>query len=197
MYTNEMFYLNSLLLGVGLAVDAFIIALANGMNGIGGKKGFTVAALLAVFQFAAVMAGWAVAYAVTELCGWLEKVFSWLAVAVFLYMGVKSFVSAANGKGRENSRAERNSAVGGVLAVILQCAAASVDALTVGFTVEEYGVIAAIVCSAIIAAVTFVLYVLGHVLGKHFGERLGKCATVIGGIAFVAIAVEIIVTTYV
>lgn len=191
MHANEMFYLNSLLLGVGLAVDAFIIALANSMNGIGGKKGFTVASLLAVFQFAAVMTGWAVAYAVTEFCGWLEQVFSWLAVAVFLYMGVKMFVSAARDKN------EKICAVCGATAVVLQCAAASVDALTVGFTVEELGAVAAVVCSAIIAAVTFAMYMLGHVLGKRFGVKLGKCATVIGGIAFIAIAVEIIVTTYV
>lgn len=197
MRVNGMFYINSLLLGVGLAVDAFIIALANSMNGIGGKKGFIVAALLAVFQFAAVMAGWAVAYAVTELCVWIEQVFSWLAVAVFLYMGVKSFVSAVNGGSRENGREKQNGVVSGISAVILQCAAASVDALTVGFTAEEYGVTAAIICSAIIAAVTFVLYAFGHVLGRRFGAKLGKCATVIGGIAFIAIAVEIIVTTYV
>lgn len=191
MHANGMFYLNSLLLGVGLAVDAFIIALANSMNGIGGKKGFAVAALLAVFQFVAVMAGWSVAYAVTELCGWIEQVFSWLAVAVFLYMGIKMFMSAS----RKND--EKVSVGVGAAAVVLQCAAASVDALTVGFTVEELGVVAAIVCSTIIAAVTFILYALGHVLGKHFGVRLGKMATVIGGIAFIAIAVEIIVTTYV
>lgn len=191
MHANGLFYVNSLLLGVGLAVDAFIIALANSMNGIGGKKGCVVAMLLAVFQFVAVMAGWAVAYAVSELCTWIEQVFSWLAVAVFIYMGVKMFVSATRKKD------EKVSVEYGVATVIVQCAAASVDALTVGFTLEEFGVISAMVCSAIIAAVTFIVYTFGHLLGKRFGVKLGRWATVIGGIAFIAIAVEIIVTTYI
>lgn len=191
MRVNGIFYINSLLLGVGLAVDAFIIALGNGVSGVGGKKGSVVATLLAVFQFAAVMIGWAVAYTAHELCGWIEKVFSWTAVAVFLYMGVKMFVSVAR-KQSENINPKH-----GVLAVLLQCAAASVDALTVGFTAEEYGVAAAIICSGIIAAVTFVAYSVGHILGKRFGTKFGRGATIIGGVAFIAIAVEIIVTTYV
>lgn len=191
MRVNGIFYLNSLLLGVGLAVDAFIIALSNGMNGIGGRRGSIVATLLAVFQFAAVMAGWVVAYTAHELCGWIEKVFSWTAAVVFLYMGVKMFMSAAR-KTEQSYGATR-----GVAAALLQCAAASVDALTVGFTVEEYGAVAALICSAIIAAVTFTVYICGHFLGKRFGIKLGRAASVVGGIAFVAIAVEIIVTTYV
>lgn len=191
MYINGIFYLNSLLLGVGLAVDAFIIAISNGMNGVDGKKGSIVATLLAVFQFAAVMIGWAVAYTAYELCDRIEKVFSWAAVAVFLYMGVKMFVSVATKNDSPHVSGH------GTAAVIMQCAAASMDALTVGFTVEEYGVIAAVICSGIIAAVTFAVYSVGRILGKRFGIKFGRAATVIGGVAFVAIAVEIIVTTYV
>lgn len=191
MRVNGIFYLNSLLLGVGLAVDAFIIALSNGMNGIGGRRGSIVATLLAVFQFAAVMAGWVVAYTAHELCDWIVKVFSWIAVVVFLYMGVKMFMSAAR------KTEQSSSAAHGIAAVLLSSAAASVDALTVGFTIEEYGAVAALICSAIIAAVTFMVYTCGHFLGKRFGVKFGTVASVVGGIAFVAIAVEIIVTTYV
>ena len=185
MYAGGMFYVNSLLLGVGLAVDAFIIALSNGMNGIGVKKGFIVALLFAVFQFAAVMAGWAVAYTAYKYYGWIKKVFSWAAAAVFLYMSVKMFLSAAH-----NDSA--NVSTVGVLALIVQCAAASVDALTVGFTIEEYGYVSAIICSGIIAAVTFTLYAIGHTIGKHFGVKLGRAATIIGGMAFIAIAIVIV-----
>lgn len=190
MRVNGLFYLNSLMLGVGLAVDAFIIALSNGVNRIGGRRGCAAATLLAVFQFAAVMAGWAVAHAAYEQYSRIIPVFSWAAAVVFLYMSVKMFMSAAR-KVRETVDVKH-----GVLAVMLQSAAASVDALTVGFTVEEYGAVATIVCSAIIAAVTFTMYISGHFLGKHFGDKLGRGASVIGGVAFIAIAVEIIVSTY-
>lgn len=190
MRVNGLFYLNSLMLGVGLAVDAFIIALGNGVNRIGGRRGLVAAMLLAVFQFAAVMSGWAVAHAAYEQFSRIRLIFSWAAVVVFLYMSVKMFMAAAKDDN------EKISVKQGVWAVILQSAAASADALTVGFTVEEYGVIAAIICSAIIAAVTFVVYLFGHFLGKRFGIKLGRGASVIGGLAFIAIAVEIIVSTY-
>lgn len=191
MYAGGIFYLNSLLLGVGLAADAFIIALSNGMNGIGGKRGLSAAVLLAVFQFAAVMIGWAVAYTAYSFYDPIKKVFSYAAAAVFLYMSIKMFISAAR------NDCARSNAKGGVLALILQCAAASVDALTVGFTIEEYGYISAIICSGVIACVTFALYAAGHLLGRRFGVRLGRWATLVGGVAFIAIAVEILVTTYV
>ncbi|MDE6029414.1 MAG: manganese efflux pump MntP family protein [Clostridiales bacterium] len=178
------------MLGVGLAVDAFIIALGNGVNCIGGKRGCAAATLLAVFQFAAVISGWAVVHAAYAQYDGIRIVFSWAAAVVFLYMSVKMFISAARKDG------EKSTAKQGVAAVILQSAAASVDALTVGFTVEEYGAVAAIVCSAIIAAVTFIVYLSGHFLGKRFGVKLGKGASIIGGLAFIAIAVEIIVSTY-
>ena len=190
MRVNGLFYLNSLMLGVGLAVDAFIIALSNGVNRIGGRRGGAAATLLAVFQFVAVMSGWAVAHAAYEQFSRIRLIFSWAAVVVFLYMSVKMFMSAAR------KESEKINVKQGVTAVILQSAAASVDALTVGFTVEEYGAIAAIVCSAIIAAVTFTVYLSGHFLGKRFGTKLGRGASIIGGIAFIAIAVEIIVSTY-
>lgn len=190
MYANGIFFLNSLLLGIGLAVDAFIIALTNGMNGIGKRKGFIAAILLTVFQFVAVMSGWVVAFTAFSFCGWIKKIFSWVAAIVFIYMSIKMFVSVAR---NESANVDTKYGIG---AVLMQCAAASVDALTVGFTIEEYGYITAIICSGIIAAVTCFMYTAGHLLGKYFGVKLGRAATIIGGIAFIAIAVEIIVTTY-
>lgn len=186
MYAGGIFYVNNLLLGVGLAVDAFIIALSNGMNGVGCKKCFAAATLLAAFQFAAVMSGWAVAYTAYAFCAPIKKFFSYAAAAVFLYMSIRMFMSAAKG---ECSNVGNKC---GFFVLVVQCAAASVDALTVGFTIEEYGYAAALVCSGMIAAVTFTLYAAGHLLGSRFGVKLGKWATVIGGAAFIAIAVVIV-----
>ncbi|MDE6400980.1 MAG: manganese efflux pump MntP family protein, partial [Clostridiales bacterium] len=85
----------------------------------------------------------------------------------------------------------------GVGALIAQGAATSVDALTVGFTIEDYGVFAALACSAIIAATTFFIYLIGFAVGKKFGMRFEKAASIVGGAVFLAIAVEIIITTYI
>ncbi|MCH5154414.1 MAG: manganese efflux pump [Clostridiales bacterium] len=187
MYAGGIFYINSLLLGVGLAADAFIIALSNGMTGVGGKRGLSAAVLLAVFQFAAVMIGWAVAYTAYAFYDPIKKVFSYVAAAVFLYMSIRMFVSAARYDGAQSDEKK------GITALIIQCAAASVDALTVGFTIEEYGYVSAIICSGVIAFVTFALYAAGYFLGRRFGVKLGRWASVIGGLAFIAIAVVIII----
>lgn len=192
MQIGSSLIINSLLLGVGLAVDSFIIALANGMNGSGKAKGVTVPVLLAVFQFAAVMIGWVTVYYAYAAFAWIKIVFSWVAVAVFLFMGIKMLISASRGIAGNDAHF-----VIGVRATLIQCAAASVDALTVGFTVEEYELTSVLICSSIIAIVTFAVYIMGHYVGRRFGMRFGGAAGIVGGIAFIAIAVEIIVTTYV
>ena len=105
-------------------------------------------------------------------------------------MSTKMFISAA----RNDSAQVAEKC--GTAALIAQCAAASVDALTVGFTIEEYGHISAIICSGVIAAVTVALYAAGYLLGKYFGVKLGRWASVIGGVAFIAIAVVIIIDLF-
>ena len=53
------------------------------------------------------------------------------------------------------------------------------------------------ICAAVIAVVTFFMYVLGHAAGKRFGMRYEHVADTVGGIAFLLIAVEVIITTFI
>ena len=192
MHVDTFFYFNSLLFGVGLAVDAFLVALANGMNK-GGTKAFKVTAVASAFsgfQLAAVFLGWAIAHTAFTYFSWMEQCFTWIAVSVIIVLGIKMIVGGASENG------DKHLTELSIAAVLVQCAATSVDALTVGFTIEEYGLTAAFVCAVIIASVTFAAYASGFAVGKKFGLRFGKTATVIGGIVFFAIAAEIIISTY-
>ena len=79
----------------------------------------------------------------------------------------------------------------GLKALLVQGVATSIDALSVGFTISDYGWVMALVCSLIIAAVTFMICMGGLKLGKKFGTKLSGKAEILGGIILIAIGVEI------
>ena len=65
--------------------------------------------------------------------------------------------------------------------LLLQGIATSIDALSVSFTISHYNWIMALVCSLIIAAVTFIICFAGVVIGKKFGTWLSNKACFLGG----------------
>ena len=69
--------------------------------------------------------------------------------------------------------------------------ATSIDALSVGFTISEYGWFMALVCSLIVAIVTFFICEAGLAIGKKFGTELSGKASVLGGVILIGIGLEI------
>ena len=72
--------------------------------------------------------------------------------------------------------------------------ATSIDALSVGFTIANYDWLMALVCSVIIAVVTFFICMTGLSLGKRFGTRLSNKADILGGVILIAIGLEIFIS---
>ena len=193
MQYDSLFFLNSILFGIDLAVHPIIKKKKNRLHfpKMRIAKTVGIAAVFSIFQMAAPMIGWAIAHAAFVRFAWIEICFAWLAVAVLAALGVKMLAEARKSDGsQDNIRV-------GICALIAQCAATSVDALTVGFTIEEYKWTAALACSAIIASVTFTVYIAGFAVGRKFGMRFERVASIIGGLVFLAIAAEILVTTYI
>lgn len=191
---NALFFVKSILLGLGLAVDSFVVAMANGMTERRSRARVVLTAvMLGVFQLAAVMIGWAIAHVAYTYFGWIKTALSVIVAVVFLFFGIRAFTFKKDDKSERKSSLVKT----GVGALLVQCLATSADALTVGLTIEEYGVTAALVCAGVIAIVTFLIYILGHKAGKRFGMRYERAADTVGGIAFLLIAVEIIVTTFI
>ena len=77
--------------------------------------------------------------------------------------------------------------------LMIQGIATSIDALSVGFTIADYGLLMALTASLIIAVVTFAICMTGLLIGKKAGERLGSKATLLGGVILVGIGIEIFV----
>ena len=79
-------------------------------------------------------------------------------------------------------------------ALIMQGVATSIDALSVGFTISEYGWLMALAASLIIAVVTFFICMAGLRIGKKFGTKLSGKASILGGMILIGIGLEIFIS---
>lgn len=185
------FVLQSMLLGVGLAMDAFSVSLANGLNepNMRKRRMCAIAGVFAFFQALMPMIGWVcVTFAVHHFKK-IQPFIPWAALILLLFIGGKMLYEGI--KNRENM--EEKPAVG-FGALLVQGVATSIDALSVGFTIAEYDLIHALVCALLIAAVTFVICMIGLFLGKKVGTRLAWKASVLGGVILIGIGIEIFIS---
>lgn len=187
-----VFFFNSALLGVGLAMDAFSVSLANGLNepGMKKRKMCIIAAVFAVFQAAMPMIGWICVHTVVQYFNAFEKCIPWIALILLGYIGGKMLIEGIRNKDADHSK---NSV--GFKALLVQGVATSIDALSVGFTIADYNWLSALVCAVIIAAVTFVICMAGLFIGRKFGTKLAGKASILGGIILIGIGIEIFVSS--
>ena len=151
MEWSFLFFFNSALLGVGLAMDAFSVSMANGLHDpqMSRRRGVQIAGTFAIFQAVMPMTGWVCVHTIVELFSSFEKFIPWIALILLGYIGGKMLIEGI--KGEEAEEAAELSAG----ALFMQGVATSIDALSVGFTISEYGWFMALVCSLIVAIVTF------------------------------------------
>ena len=190
MEWSFVFFLNSALLGVGLAMDAFSVSLANGLHDphMSRRRGAIIAGTFGVFQAVMPMAGWVCVHTIVELFSAFETFVPWIALALLGYIGGKMLMEGI--KGEEAEEAAELSAG----ALFMQGVATSIDALSVGFTISEYGWLMALVCSLIVATVTFFICEAGLSLGKKFGTKLSGKASILGGVILIGIGLEIFIS---
>lgn len=190
MEWNVIFFANSVLLGVGLAMDAFSVSLANGLNEPHMKKGKSciIAGTFAFFQALMPMAGWICVHTIVQYFQSFEKWIPWIALILLAFIGGKMLWEGFKSKTEACELSRLTFA-----ALLVQGVATSIDALSVGFTIAEYGFLRALVCALLIAATTFIICILGLMIGKKFGTRLAGKASVLGGIILIAIGLEIFI----
>ena len=191
MEWNFIFFFNSALLGVGLAMDAFSVSLANGLNEPKMKKNKMcgVAGVFAFFQALMPMIGWVCVHMLVQYFKAFEKFIPWIALILLLFIGGKMLID-----GIKNKDGEVEKTGVGLAALFVQGVATSIDALSVGFTISEYGFLMALVCALIIAVVTFIICIAGLFIGKKVGTRLAGKANILGGLILIFIGIEIFVT---
>lgn len=184
------FALTNVMLGVGLAMDAFSVSLANGLNEprMKLKKMLLVAGVFGVFQGMMPLIGWFCVHNIARCFAVFEKMIPWIALALLCWIGGNMI--------REGIKQDSDELVDavGVKALFIQGVATSIDALSVGFTIAEYNYVKALIASALIAAVTYGICLAGIAIGKRAGIKLAGKAGIIGGIILILIGFEILVT---
>ncbi|MGN0345126.1 MAG: manganese efflux pump MntP family protein [Lachnospiraceae bacterium] len=181
--------LQSIALGVALAMDAFSVSMANGLNDLGMKKKkmCVIAGTFAGFQFAMPMIGWFCVTTIKEIFSMFEKFIPWIALILLLFIGGKMLLDGIRGGADD----EEGSGELGVKLLIVQGIATSIDALSTGFTTSAYSVFQAFISSLIIAVVTFVICIAGVKIGKKFGVKLAGKAQILGGVILILIGLKI------
>lgn len=199
MQWNILFFFNSVLLGVGLAMDAFSVSLANGLNEprMSRRRMLGIAGVFAAFQALMPMTGWICVHTIVQYFRAFEKLIPWIALALLGYIGGKMLwegIHPGKAETEEAEEAARSEKAGGGIAwgvLLAQGVATSIDALSVGFTIADYAPLMATVCSLVIAVVTFAICMAGFRLGKSVGSRLGGKAEILGGAILLFIGLEI------
>ena len=185
------FFFTSIMLGVGLAMDAFSVSLANGLNEpkMRRYKMCGMAGIFALFQFAMPVIGWILVSAAAKAFGVFEKMIPWIALILLGYIGGKMLYEGIKNEDDESPAV-------GLKGVLIQGVATSIDALSVGFTISDYNFIEAVIACLVIGIVTFFICYAGLEIGKKAGTKLAGKAGILGGAILIFIGLEIFITSF-
>ncbi len=199
---------NSIMLGVGLAMDAFSVSLANGFAEPSMKKGrmLYISGIYALFQFAMPVIGWALVHEAVSFFTGFQRFIPWIALILLAFIGGKMLMEGLQSKKCKNGLdcdncpnkgcdIKEDVQTGGITTKVLmvQGIATSIDALSVGFTISEYDLLMTLASGFIIGLVTYIICFIGLKLGVKFGTKLAGNAKIIGGLILIGIGIEIFI----
>ena len=184
-----MGFIELLLIGVGLSIDAFAVSICQGISMTKIKWGhaLTVGLYFGGFQALMPFTGWMLG---SQFAGRIQQYDHWVAFVLLLLIGGNMIREALSG---EEDEAE-DAAIGAGLdhkKLFLMAIATSIDALAVGVTFAflDTAILPAI---GIIGTTTFFISVAGVVVGCWFGARYKKRAEITGGVILVLLGVKIL-----
>ena len=192
MNLTPMFFLNAVAFGVGLAMDAFSVSMANGLNEPEMKRSRMcgIAGTFCGFQIIMPLIGWICIHTVASAFNSFQKFIPWIALILLLFIGGKMLIEGIKNK----DGGETEEAAVGIGALLVQGVATSIDALSVGFTIADYQWTEALIEALIIGVVTFAICICGLLIGKKFGTKLAGKASILGGVILIGIGIEIFVS---
>lgn len=191
---------SSILLGVGLAMDAFSVSLANGLTeqNMRPRKFFGIPAVFALFQAIMPLCGWLAVSSFLELFNksmpFIPWIIPWISFFLLCFIGGKMLYRGI--RSREEEKTVKKALTVGAL--LLQALATSIDALTAGvdfakdYSINQYPYV--LLAVLIIAAITFVICVGGIKLGQLMGTRLASKAEILGGCVLLFLGLKIFVS---
>lgn len=183
-----MGFVELFLIGVGLSMDAFAVAICKGLN-MRGKINFKHAAIIALFfgGFQAIMPliGYFLGIGFEK---YITRIDHWIAFILLCFIGGKMIVEAIK-EWNEVDKQEEDRL--DIKELFILAVATSIDALAVGITFAflNVNIWSAI---SIIGTTTFVISIIGVVIGNKFGSKYKSKAELVGGIILVLIGAKIL-----
>ena len=177
--------LTLILIAIGLSMDSFAVSVSNGLTIKGLKFGYAViiALFLSIFQGLTPVLGWLIGVKIEQF---ITDYDHWIAFLLLGIIGLKMIFDGFRSTGGQNIIKLS------VTVLLAQSIATSIDALVIGigFAVLKIGIVTPII---IIGITTFLFSMIGLRIGKFLGYKVGKTATIIGGIVLIGIGTKILI----
>ena len=189
-----IFFFNNILTGIGLAMDAFSVSVADGLKEpfMKFRKVLTIAATFAFFQALMPFIGWVCVHTIAEHFAAFQRIVPWIALVLLSYIGGKMIHDTL----KPECKIDGDCGKIGFTTLIVQGIATSIDALSVGFTISEYNLVSALLAALVIAVVTFIICTVGVIIGKGAKNLLCDKAGIIGGCILIFIGLEIFISSF-
>ena len=176
------------LIAICVASDAFTVSTANGMSHTKMKKSniFFISITFAFFQCIMPLLGFFVG---RKLFANFQIYIPYISMLILCVLGCKMIFDSFD-KNNKNEKQIKTLSSG---VIILQAIATSIDALSVGLALTTLETYMALIYSIIIFFVTFILSLIGIYIGKKFGTKFEKIATIFAGIILIVIGLSILI----
>lgn len=177
------------LIGVGLSMDAFAVSICKGlgMEKVNKKHTFLIGLYFGGFQALMPFLGWALGIRFQK---YITAVDHWIAFFLLLFIGGKMVIEAVREKEEEDTCQKKDMPLDH-REMFMLAVATSIDALAVGITFAFLNV-SIVEAITIIGCTTFVLSIIGVLVGNFFGTRYKKKAEIIGGVILILIGLKIL-----
>lgn len=183
-----------LLIGAGLAMDAFAVSLCKGLNmrKINYRHTSVIALFFGGFQALMPLIGW---FLGTRFLEYIEKYDHWVAFVLLAFIGGKMLVDAIKGDDECDCCTKKEEALN-IGELTIMAIATSIDALAVGIALacQKVNIASAI---SVIGITTFIICFAGVIIGNNFGAKYQKKAQICGGLVLIGIGIKILIEGFI
>lgn len=188
-----MTLLEIFLIGIGLSMDAFAVAICKGLampNRVDKKGALLIALYFGVFQAVMPTLGWLLG---SQFARYVTRLAPWIAFILLAWIGGNMIRESLSKEEREE---EETGSVSHKELLVL-AVATSIDALAVGVTFSMLELAVSIVMAVIlIGCTTFVISLAGVYVGNVFGAKYKSKAEFVGGAILILIGVKILLERF-
>ena len=183
-----MHILEIILIGIGLAMDAFAASICKGlsMKKLNIKHAFVIALYFGGFQALMPFIGWILG---NQFQTYIVSFDHWIAFVLLVFLGLKTIIDTLREK--DDEQGEKQESRLDHKELFLLAIATSIDALAVGVTLAflQVSILSTV---SVIGIITFAICIFGVLVGNMFGAGSKKKASIVGGVILIGIGTKIL-----